>query len=198
VIPADKIIAIKPFYFEDGAKSVSESTFVKSFFGEALATALCNGKPLFLRRKNKTYYAVVQNDAANGQLFSRLRDVLGYNNNPVAIVGNVPGFQDVTWAESASIQLEERGGRLWAMLRPDIWIKPLARRQEARDFLRQRRQKRYNSQSYRILDAWIEILLGNVGSGSAVKVSCFQNAEYSADFEVGTRTAYSRGGGHGR
>lgn len=198
VLPTCKINAIKPFNFEDGAKSASESTFVMSFFGEALATALCHGKPLFLRRKNKTYYAVVQNDASSNPLFSRLRNTLGYNNNPAAITGNVPALQDVTWAECVSIQLEERGGKLWVMLRPDIWIKPLARRQEARDFLRQRRLKRYNNQSYHILDAWIEILLGDVGSGSAVKVSCFQDAEYSAEFEIGTRTAYSRGGGHGR
>jgi hypothetical protein len=198
VLPADKPSTIKPFKFEDGAKLVSESTFVKSFFEEALATALCYGKLLFLRRKNKTYYAVVQNDVSSDPLFSRLRNTLGYNNNPAVITGNVPGLQDVTWAESVSIRLEERSGRLWVMLRPDIWIKPLARRQEARDFMRQRRLKRYNNQSYHILDAWIEILLGDVGSGSAVKVSCFQDAEYSADFEVGTRTAYSRRGGHGR
>lgn len=197
VLPADKPRAIESFNFEDGAKLASDSTFVKSFFEEALATALCHGKPLFLRRKNKTYYAVVRDDAAKDQLFSRLRDELGYNNNPAVITGNVPGFQDVTWAESVSIQLEVRGGRLWVMLRPDIWIKPLARRQEARDFLRQRRLKRYNNQSYRLLDAWIEILLGVVGTGGAVKVSCFQDAEYSADFEIGTRTAYSRGAGHG-
>jgi len=198
LLPADKPNKIVLFDLEDGAKLVSESTFMKSFFEEALAAALCHGRPLFLRRKSRTYYAVVQNDTSNNPLFSRLQNTLGYNNNPAAITGNVPGFQDMTWAESVSIRLEERGGRLWVMLRPDIWIKPLARRQEARDFLRQRRLKRYNKQSYRILDAWIEILLGEIGSGNAVRVSCFQGAEYSAEFEIGTRTAYSRGGGHGR
>lgn len=199
VLPSDALYTIKPFNIEDGAKLASESTFVKSFFEEALATALCHGKPLFLRRnKYKTYFAVVQNDAANGQLFLRLRTELGYDGKQGYITGIVPGLKDVTWAESISIQLEERGGRLWVMLSPDIWVKPLARRQEARDFLRKRRLYRYNNQSYRILDAWIEILLGEIGLGNAVKVSCFQGAEYSAEFEIGTRTAYSRGGGHGR
>ncbi len=197
IIPIDNIEAIKPYDFKDGAQIASESTFIKSFFEEALAKALCNGKPLFLRRNNKTYYAVVQNDAAMGQLFSRLRNVLGNNNNSSVITGNVLGLQDVTWAESVSIRLEERCGRLWVLLKPDIWIKPLARRQEARDFLHQRRLKRYNNQSYYLLDAWIEILLGTVGSGCAVKVSCFPDAEYSAVFEIGTRTAYSQGGGNG-
>jgi len=198
VLPTNIPSSIKPFDIEDGVKLASESTFVKSFYEEALAKALCHGKPLFQRRKNRTYYAVVQRDSANDRQFSRLRNVLGYNNNPAVIAGDVPGLQDVTWAESVSIQLGERGGKLWVMLRPDIWIKPLARRQEARDFLRQRRLKRYNNQSYRLLDAWIEILLVAVGSGDTVKVSCFQNAEYSANFEIGTRTAYSLGGGHGR
>lgn len=198
VIPADKIKAIVPFAFEDGAQSASASTFVKSFFEEALAKALCHEKPLFLRRKNRTYHAVVQYDATNNPLFSGLRNVLNYKDKPGYITGNVPGLKDITWAESVSIRLEERGGRLWVMLKPDIWIKPLAKRQEARDFLRKRCLYRYNIQSYRLLDAWIEILLGAVGSGSTIKVACFPDAEYSADFELGTRTAYSRGGGHGR
>ena len=198
VLPAEKIKAIVPFAFKDGAQSASASTFVKSFFEEALATALCHGKPLFLRRKNRTYHAVVQHDAANIPLFSGLRNVLKYKGSPGYITGNVPGKQDVTWAESVSIRLEEHGGRLWVMLKPDIWIKPLAKRQEARDFLRKRRLYRYNNKAYYLLDAWIEILLGVVGSGSTIKVTCFPDAEYSANFEVGTRTAYSRGGGHDR
>ncbi len=198
VLPANKPSTIKQFEFEDGAKLASESTFVKSFFEEALATALCHGQPLFLRRKNRIYYAVVQHDAANNPLFTKLRHALNYKGKPGYITGNVPGLNDVTWAESVSIRLEDRGGRLWVMLRPDIWIKPLARRSEARDFLRKRRLYRYNIQSYQLLDVWIAILFGAVGSGSAVKVCCFPDADYSADFEIGTRTAYSRGGDHGR
>ena len=197
-LPSDKIIEIKPFDFGNAPESVSESTIVKAFFEEALTKALCQGKPLFHRRKYKTYYAVVQDDAAESQLFLRLRNVLGYNNNPAAITGNVPGLQDVTWAECVSIRLEERGGKLWVMLRPDIWIKPLARRQDANDFLRKRRLKRYNKQSYQLLDAWIEILLGSVGSGNAAKATCYPNSAYNAEFEIGTRTAYSLGGAHAR
>lgn len=198
LLPANKIFAIKPFGFKDAAQSASDSTFVKSFLEEALATALCHGKPLFLRRKNRTYHAVVQHNAVNNPLFSGLRNVLNYNGKPGFITGNVPGLKDVTWAESVSIRLEKRGSRLWVMLKPDIWIKPLARRQEARDFIRQRRLRRWNKQSYELLDAWIGILLSTVGSGSSVKVSCFPDSEYSAVFEIGTRTAYSQGGGHGR
>jgi hypothetical protein len=80
------------------------------------------------------------------------------------------------------------------MLTPDIWIKPLARRQDATDFMRERRLRRYNNKSYNLLDAWIGILLGTVGAGGSVKVSCFSESDYSAVFEIGTRTAYSLGG----
>jgi len=197
ILPADKSTTTKVYDIEDGQRLAAESTFVRSFFEEALVTALCHGKPLFVRRKNRTHYAVVQSDASNDKLFSRLRNELGYEHKQGYIAGTVTGLRDVTWAECVSIQLEERGGSLWVMLRPDIWIKPLARRQEAQDFLRQRRLHRWNKQSYHILDAWIEILLGEVGSGNAVKVSCLQDADYSAEFEIGTRTAYSRGGSHG-
>ncbi|MGA9111690.1 MAG: SIR2 family NAD-dependent protein deacylase [Smithella sp.] len=196
VLPPSKIKAITPFTFEDGTQK-GHSTFIKSFFEEALATALCCGKPLFLRRKNRTYYAVVKNDAANNPLFSGLRTILGFDGNPGYITGSVPMLNDVTWAESVSIQLEDRGGQLWVMLRPDIWIKPLAKRQDATEFLRRRRLYRYNNKSYDLLDAWIEILLGTVGSGSAVEVSSYTYTEYSAKFVVGTRTAYSRGGNNG-
>lgn len=198
LFPADEIKSVVPLDFEDGAQSALASTFMKSFFEEALATALCHGKPLFRRRKHRTYHTVVQHHAAYNPLFFGLRNVLNYNGKPGYITGNVPGLKDVTWAESVSIRLEERDGRLWVMLRPDIWITPLAKRQEARAFLRKRRLYRYNPKSYHLLDAWIEILLGEVGSESAIKVSCFPDAEYSANFEVGTRTAYSRGGGYGR
>ncbi|MGR8999619.1 MAG: SIR2 family protein [Gammaproteobacteria bacterium] len=198
-LPSDKIIEIKPFDFANATESVAESTFVKAFYEEALSKGLCQGKPLFHRRgKDKTYYAVVHDNVVKNQLFEQLRKTLGYNNNPGAITGNVPGLQDVTWAECVSIRLEERGGKLWVMLRPDIWIKPLKRREEASNFLRDKRLKRYNNQSYQLLDSWIEILLGSVGSGNAAKATCYPNSTYKAIFEIGTRTAYSRGVVHGR
>lgn len=199
ILPQDKINTIRAFDFDNVSRSVAISTFIKSFFEEALATALCGDKPLFLRRsKSRTYFAVVQYDAANDDIFLPLRNVLAYRDKPGYITGNVPGLKDVTWAESVSIRLEERCGRLWVMLRPDIWIKPLARRQEARDFLRKRRLYRYNNKSYDLLDAWIGILLGSVGAGDSAQVSCFPNAEHRAVFEIGTRSAYSGGGANGR
>jgi hypothetical protein len=97
----------------------------------------------------------------------------------------------VFWAEAVALHLEERNGSLWLLLRPDVWITPLAQRDEATDFLRARKLKRYNAQSFEILSAWIRILLGDLG-GAPAKVTAFPDKEYSAAFEISTRTAYSR------
>tara|TARA_R110001592_G_scaffold27763_3_gene102631 strand:- start:7262 stop:9037 length:1776 start_codon:yes stop_codon:yes gene_type:complete len=198
IFPENEIKTIQRHNFHDAAQSVAESTFVKSFFEEGLAKALIQGKPLILRRaKSRTYFIVVRNNAVDEEIFAPLRSVLNYKGKPGYIAGRVPGLPDATWAEAISIRLEERNGMLWVMLRPDIWITPLNKRQDAREFLRKRRLYRYNNKSYNLLDAWIGILLGSVGTGAGVNISCYKDEKYSGVFEVGTRTAYSGGGAHG-
>lgn len=195
VLTDKKIKSFQPFEFSNEINEIASSSIVKSFFEEALVTATCSGKPLLIRRRAKTYYAVVRADASKNEAFADLRNVLSAMNQN-AITGSVPGLPGVTWAEAVSIQLEDWGDSLWVLLRPDIWIKPLARRQEADDFMRQRRLKRYNRSSFRLLDAWIKILLGSLGQGSVVEVACFQDSTYGAAFEIGTRSAYSRRAGN--
>lgn len=199
VLPKNEIKIIERHDFNDTAQSVADSTFLKSFFEEGLAKALIQGKPLMLRRaKNRAYFIVVRNSTVDEEIFAPLRRVLGFKGEPGYITGEVLGLPDATWAEAISIRLEERNGMLWVMLRPDIWIAPLDKRQNAREFLRKRRLYRYNNKAYNLLDAWIGILLGSLGTGVGVNISCYKDEEYSGVFEVGTRTAYSCGGAHGR
>ena len=125
VLTKEQINSICPFVFEDVVQDISVSTFMRSFFEKAVAKALCWGKPLLLRRhKNKTHYAVVHYDRAKDKVFAELRSILKTD----TIAGQVPGIQDLTWAEALSIQLEVRNGKLWILLRPDIWIKPFGRK----------------------------------------------------------------------
>ena len=199
ILPKNEIKVIQRHDFNDAAQSVADSTFVKSFFEEGLVKALIQDKPLILRRlKIRTYFIVVRSGAVDENIFAPLRGVLDFKGKPGYITGRVPGLPDATWAEAISIRLEERGGMLWVMLRPDIWVTPLDKRQDAREFLRKRRLYRYNNKSYNLLDAWIGILLGSVGAGAGVNISCYKDEEYSGVFEVGTRTAYSGGGAYGR
>ena len=191
----DKLKAIEAFTFEDSVASIAQSGIIKSFFEQALARSLCHEKTLVLRRKDKTYYTVINHEDANNSLLQPLKDILGYQGRRGDVTGSVPGLNKTFWAEALSIKLEERGGSLWLLIRPDIWIAPLSMRENATDYLRSKKIRRYNNQSYQLLDAWIRILFGSVGDGQEVSVSCFSNTDYAPIFKVSTRTAFSRGGG---
>jgi hypothetical protein len=198
VLDADKIVGIDDIEINAPEKWLAISTVAKAFFEEAICKGLCSGKPLFLRKKGATYFAVVNKDHAKDQVFAPLRDALAFNGKPGWITGTVPNLAGATWAESVALRLEVRDGEPWLLLRPDIWIAPLASRREAVDFLKSKRRYRYNPQANAILDAWIKILLGTIGSRDAVTVRGHAGTEHSPAFEVGTRTAYSRRiGGHG-
>lgn len=193
LVPAEQQYKVESMNFEDTNGYLTGSTIAKSFFEEGLAKALCWNKPLFLRRRGNVYHAVVRSDNARDGIFTPLRSALSFKGTDGLIAGNVRGLVDITWAESLSIRLEQRGGLFWVMLEPDIWIKPLSRRQEATDFLKQRKRYRYNPQSYAVLDAWIQILLGRIGGADSAEVTCYPGHDFGGSFLIGTRTAYSRG-----
>ena len=191
----EKVRAIENYNFEDPATSIAQSGIIKSFYEQALAQSLCHRKPLLLRRKDKTYYAVVNDKDIDNSLLQPVKDAVGYPDKRGYIAGSLPGLKPAFWAEALSIKLEERGGSLWLLIRPDIWITPLSMRENATDFLRSKKIHRYNNQSYQLLDAWIKVLFGSIGAGQEVRVSCFTDADYAPTFRVSTRTAFSFGGG---
>ncbi len=194
----DEINSIGQYYIDEIAQSVAASTFLKSFVEEAILTASLREKPILHRVRHRTHYAVIPNASAKDDRFLDLRKAVGFKGDLGYITGNVTNAKELSWAEAVSIRLEERGGKLWIMLKPEIWIKPLDRREEATDFIRSRRRYRFNQCSYQILDAWIKILFGSIGGGGTVNISCFPDAEFKAEFEIGTRTAFSLGVGYGR
>lgn len=195
IFDKEKVKAIEDFTFEDSAASIAQSTIIKSFFEQALAQSLCYEKPLVLRRKYGTYYAVVNRGDVTNSLLQPLKDAVGYQGKPGYITGLVTGMNKTFWAEALSIKLEERNGSLWLLIRPDIWVTPLSMRENATDFLRSKKIYRYNNQSHQLLNAWIQILFGSIGDGQEVSVSCFPNTDYAPTFKVSTRTAFSYGGG---
>lgn len=195
ILGKDKVRAIGRLTFEDPAASISQSGFIKAFFEEALAQSLCHEKPVVLRRKGRTYYAVVNHTEVDNSLLQPLKDALGDRGVPGYLTGPVAGLNSSFWAEALSIKIEARNGSLWLLIRPDIWITPLWMRENATDFLRRKKIYRYNPQSYRLLDAWIKVLFGTVGEGQEVSVSCLPNTDCAPTFKVSTRTAFSYGGG---
>ena len=179
--------------FGDPVSKVAESTYLKSFFEHAIAEALCEDKPIFLRKRRRDYYAVIDFRQEKNSLFIPLKSALGTGGRG-PICGAVPGLPDTFWSEAVRLKLEERIGILWLMLEPEIWIRPLKQREHAFEFLRSRKLRRYNSQSSDILNAWIKILFGAVGEGTPVTVTFAPGSSYPATFTVSTRTAFSRRG----
>jgi hypothetical protein len=178
--------------FADPVAEIATSTHLKSLYEHGVAEALCRDKPVLSRKKGRTCYAVVDYLQADDERFASLKKAVGFRGNPAPICGAVRELPDTHWAECVRLRLEERAGVLWLLLEPDVWIKPLKHREDAQDFLRNRKRKRYNNQSYDILNAWIEILIGPIGQGTPVTVTYGADTDYPASFTVSTRTAFSR------
>jgi hypothetical protein len=196
-LKADRIREIGTEEIDDPVSAIAASGFLKSFYEQALAKALCEGKPLLLRKRHKTFYLVVNYARSKDPVFSPLAQALAFKGKPAFLSGSVPRHSTAQWAEAVSIRLEEKGGRLWLLLRPEIWVNPLSERENTSQFIRQKRLYRYNNQSSAVLDAWIGILFDTVGKGAQASVSCYPDADFPVKFVVGTRTAYSHRGGVG-
>lgn len=178
--------------FADPVAEIAASTHLKSLYENGVAEALCRNKPVVLRKNGKICYAVVDYRQADDACFASLKKAVGLSGNPAPICGAVRVLSDTHWAECVRLRVEERAGILWLLFEPDVWIKPLKNREDTQDFLRARKLKRYNNQSYDILSAWIEILIGPIGEGKTVTVTYGAETDCPATFTVSTRTAFSR------
>ena len=177
---------IHQHHWDDPLSQISDSTTTKSFFEEGIANALCEGKPLQLNRKGRTWYAVVDPLQQENPALQVLKIALG------GLVGSVPRLPETLWAEAIAIRLEVRNSQLYLLIRPEVWIRPLYRRETATDFLRDRKRGRYNHKASAILDAWVRVLFGSIGQGEHSTVACFPETSYPATFQISTRTAFSR------
>jgi hypothetical protein len=192
VLDKAKVKSFDNLALPDPIEAMARYSFMKPFYEAGLARALCADKPLQLEREYKTFYAVVKHDAANDDIFRPLRDVLSAFGKPGIIAGTVPGMPKVQWAEAVALNLEERNGRLFLLLRPDVWISPEIPRRDATEFIRGKKLRRWNAQSNSLLSEWIGLLLGAIGGASAT-VTSFADSEHPCSFEISTRSAYSRG-----
>lgn len=198
----DRVKSISSFAITDLVEAIDASTYLKSMVEETVVRALIDGKPLMLRKQRKTWYAVTQHREADSDALRPLREALSVRGRDGSVQtgvvnGPVRGLKDVFWAEAVSFKVEERQGQLWLLLQPDVWISPNKMREEATDFLRLRKIRRFNRQAFDVLSAWIEILLGGVGKGES-KVTAFGGTGYPAEFQISMRSAFSKdGAGHG-
>lgn len=192
VFEAENIKSIDKCLIESPKINIGSSTYLKAFYEEALAYALRQSKPLYVRKDYNRYYLVVNHHEADNPVFNNLKKALGYKGNLGLICGSVSGSDKALWAEAVSIKLELRNNCLFLLIRPDIWISPLAEKRNNIEFLKSRKRFRYNMQSYQILDSWIEILIGSIGHNQEISIQCFEESDFPIEFIINTRSAYSR------
>jgi hypothetical protein len=185
-----KINKISKHDFGDAISLLVDNLQLRSFYERLLVTALCYNKPIKLINDRGFFISVDYRDKDN-DIFSGLKNVLNTNYQGNIICNPLPGKVDVFWSEGISVKLEERNEKLFLMIRPEIIISPSNERMNCRDFIRNKRLKRYNKVTSLIIDEWIKILFGVVGKG-LVECCCYEDSQYPAKFKINTRTLYSR------
>lgn len=141
------------------------TTVIKGFMEEALCKALSRDKPLVCRTNATAAWLIAAPEADTESVLAPLAPVVG---NPTGVI---PGLftpiddehrepQRVSWAEAVRVSIDQRDGRTWLLLDPDVWIWPARARRYAGDFLDRRRSDRFNRKHNSLLSAWVAILLG--------------------------------------
>lgn len=120
---------------------------LKGFIEEALGYALARERPLLVRARHGSVFLIVDQHADDVGGLDPLFQLVGKTSGKVPGVFTVPTpekpkSEQVDWAEALRISVDQKGGSLWLMIDPDIWIWPPRARANARDFLDRRRSDR--------------------------------------------------------
>ncbi len=177
----------------------SANYHVKGFFEHALALSLARGRPVLTRTHGFAAYLIANPRVASATDLSPLGDVVGN------IAGTVPSLlttpipqkpdpEQVEWAEALRVSVTRIDGHLWVLLHPDLWIWPPRARQDAKDFMQQRRRDRMNRKYNQLLDAWLRVSLGRYQLGAEIDLTPFNDGDGPDNprFVVSSRTAFTR------
>jgi hypothetical protein len=172
---------------------------IKGFVEEALVTALVREKPLIKRTNRTSSFVIV---APQDDVILKLAPITGVVGKPSGIISGLiappdefhPEAERVTWAEAARISIEQKNGRLWVLIEPDVWIWPTRARKLATDFLSERRKDRLNAKFNALLDAWIKVVLGTTERNTVSTLAPFVSGSLAENplFEIGSRSAFTK------
>ena len=196
IIPQTEIANSSLINLEDKLSHFRQNTLINAFYNRALAIATIKEKPLKLKRRKDSFYAVI---SSKHKGFSQMEPILKtglatfnfrtkQSEEPRQLAGLLPGTRDVYWMECVQISIEYFDGNFYMTLVPDIWIEPSEKRKEARDFITDKKKSRYNQVQNNLLNAWKQILLG--GSKEAI-LKLYDDEVNNAIFIINTTTAYS-------
>ena len=173
---------------------------IKGFIEDALCRSLARDKPLLSRTTRTASFLIVDPHHDDQSAFGNLHQAVGKIAGPItgliaAADEHHPEPQKVYWAEALRVSVEFVDGKVWLLLDPDVWIWPARARKEATAFLDERRGDRYNKTYNALIEAWLDVLLGNGDWPNAVSFSAFDGGAPSETptFVIGTKLASSRG-----
>jgi hypothetical protein len=195
----DRFSGAQPYDISAATHNLKDHLYLKAFLEKALGRTLARGKSILLRSARHRVFLIADRNAEDQSDLKPLSQVLG------KVQGKVPGvFTEVTpehpeqeqvwWAEAAQIAIEEKDGRFWLVVTPDIWVWPRRARQHATALLDQRRSDRFNAKTDQLLSAWSQMLLGTTDQNTTVQLQPFDSGDEAENpvFKVGTRTAFFR------
>jgi hypothetical protein len=198
------LVSISPHDLSRQIADIGNHLYVKGFLEEAICRALSRGRPLLTRTTKSGSHLIADPHSTDQSPFSRLQDVVGKTSGQIpglftSVDEDHPHPEKVHWAEAVRISIGMIDGRNWLLLDPDVWIWPPRARKDATDFLDKRRGNRYNNIYNTLLDAWLTVLLGRDRAAES-KLSAFDagSPAETPSFNIGSRTAYTRGSHDGR
>ncbi|WP_334169940.1 SIR2 family NAD-dependent protein deacylase [Zoogloea sp.] len=182
---------------------------------DALARAICRGKPLYPRLTEKGHRLSVsymsQQDTREERAHrdDALRDLTqAYG----SVLSGRPSRLDVHYSEGVQLRLDRAEDKWWCVYEPTTFLdfraaqnkeedeSDVARwngvRLQAEDWRRERWAQKYNSKWSRIIDAWAA-LLASSSDGDGVAAYGIRSVEgVDARFQLGQKTAWSRPSHH--
>jgi hypothetical protein len=195
----DELTDIDDLDVSDKMAALDANLYMKSMTERAICLALRKNKPLLYRKNRGQSFLIADNKAVDQSPLGPLAGLVGKTGGVVPGLFTTPTEehperQQIAWAECVEISIEQRDGRCWLLVQPNVWIWPKHGRRYARDFLDQRRGDRFNAKADNMLSVWLALLLPSDARGTDVSIRPFDGGSEAENptFVLNNRTAYSR------
>lgn len=156
---------------------------------DALMRAISRERPINVERRRRKRFVIVDPEKASDP------DYIELNTAVKQISGRV-GKTSIGWKEAARIHMEYRMDGLWILVEPSIFLDDFEHDNagnQAKDFVRERLARRYNTQWNQVLDAWATLLFGKEREIELRAFGCGSGVD--ATFCVNRTSGYSWKGG---
>jgi len=126
-----------------------------SLLYDAITHALVRELPLVMKRRRHPKILALDPSRVLADGHSLLRPL-------ISAVGSLSGHirgTNLQWIEAFRIRIEYRLNRLWLLIEPCLWVEGEGNEEEAKRFVLDRLNKRFNKTWNAILDAWVHVII---------------------------------------